>query len=102
MQLLPTVNDSVGRIHRSGALTPSPRAVGATSTLAVSHIPESNIKPNSKLLANLDSVFFTIDLNRGLIFNADSLPKDTKITKLVPNIGTSGSSKIELIIVSGV
>ena len=41
MQLLPTVNDSVGRIHRSGALTPSPRAVGATSTLAVSHIPES-------------------------------------------------------------
>lgn len=57
-----------------------------------------NIKPNSKLLANLDSVFFTIDLNRGLIFNADSLPKDTKITKLVPNIGTSGSSKIELIV----
>ena len=57
-----------------------------------------NIKPNSKLLANLDSVFFTIDLNRGIIFNADSLPKDTKITKLVPNIGTSGSSKIELII----
>lgn len=61
-------------------------------------ITSFNIKSNSKVLANLDSIFFTIDLEKGMIFNADSMPYGTNITKLVPNIGTPGSSKIELIV----
>ncbi len=44
------------------------------------------LKPNSKVLANLDSVYFSIDLQHGVIFNADSLPKGTPINKLVPVI----------------
>lgn len=61
-------------------------------------ITSFNLKANSKVLANLDSIFFTIDLEGGRIFNADSLPYGTDISKLIPNIGTSGSSKIEILI----
>lgn len=34
------------------------------------------------VMENLDSVFFTIDLNNGLIYNADSLPVGTDVSKL--------------------
>lgn len=34
----------------------------------------------------LDTVFFSIDLNRGLIFNADSLRKGTDVSKVVATI----------------
>ena len=45
-----------------------------------------SLKSNSKVAAHLDSVFFSIDLEQGVIYNADSLPKGTKIDKLVPEI----------------
>ena len=45
-----------------------------------------SISPNAKVMTNLDSVFFSIDLAHGVIFNADSLPRGTKIDKLVPKI----------------
>lgn len=41
---------------------------------------------DSKVMEDLDSVFFSIDLDNGVIFNADSLPVGTKINKLVPKI----------------
>lgn len=41
------------------------------------------LKANKEGTANLDSVFFTIDLDHGVIFNADSLPKGTPIDKVV-------------------
>lgn len=41
---------------------------------------------NSNVLANLDSVFFSIDLVKAQIFNADSLPYGTAVDKLVPVI----------------
>ena len=44
------------------------------------------LKSNDSVLHNLDSVFFSIDLNTGVIFNADSLPKGTKVDRLVPSI----------------
>lgn len=53
-----------------------------------------NLKADTKVLANLDSVFFTIDLEGQKIFNADSMPLGTDVRKLVPVIGTGGSSKI--------
>lgn len=55
-----------------------------------------NIKANNKIISNLDSCYFTIDLIQSKIFNADSLPYGTDITKLVPNISTNGSSLIEI------
>lgn len=40
------------------------------------------LQADSKVLDNLDSVHFTVDYNKGLIYNADSLPKGTDITAL--------------------
>lgn len=44
------------------------------------------LQADSKVLDDLDSVFFSIDLNKGIIFNADSLPKGTSVKKLIPVI----------------
>lgn len=45
-----------------------------------------SLSKDDSILANLDTVFFSIDLNRAEIFNADSLPYGTKVNKLVPVI----------------
>ena len=49
------------------------------------------IQANNKVMSNLDSVFFSIDLDHGVIFNADSLPKGTDVSKLVPSITFSNT-----------
>lgn len=55
------------------------------------------LKANSKVASKLDSVFFSIDLNHGVIFNADSLPVGTEINKLIPDITyTSSASAVKL------
>lgn len=41
---------------------------------------------DKKVMDNLDQVFFSIDLAHGVIFNADSLPVGTKVSKLIPVI----------------
>ena len=59
------------------------------------------LKANKDVMANLDSVFFTIDLEHGVIYNADSLPKGTAINKLVPNISYSSYITSASIIMKG-
>lgn len=59
-------------------------------------ITSFKLKDNSKVLANLSGVFFTIDLNKAQVFNADSLPYGTDVRKLLMNIGTPGENKVEL------
>lgn len=49
-------------------------------------VTDFSLKPRTGSKVKLDSVFFSIDLNHGVIFNADSLPVGTDITKLVPVI----------------
>ncbi|MBQ0069252.1 MAG: hypothetical protein KBT09_05810 [Bacteroidales bacterium] len=44
------------------------------------------LKPNVKILANLDSVKFTIDQDKGLIYNPDSLPMGTKVSKMLVTV----------------
>ena len=51
---------------------------------------------NSKVLPNLDKVFFSIDLNTARIFNADSMPYGTDISHLVTSITTDNASLVEL------
>lgn len=53
------------------------------SSVAISSF---SLSKDTKVLANLDTVFFSIDLNKAQIFNADSLPYGTPINKLVPVI----------------
>lgn len=54
------------------------------------------LKADSKILNNLDSVFFSIDLVNARIFNADSLPVGTKVNRLLVDITTDGCSAVEL------
>lgn len=56
-----------------------------------------SLAENKDILPNLDSVFFSIDLNTLEIFNADSLPYGTKITSLQPVILTESASYIEVL-----
>ncbi|MCH5227800.1 MAG: hypothetical protein J1F16_08330 [Muribaculaceae bacterium] len=59
------------------------------------------IQPNDKVMAHLDSVFFSIDLKTGVIFNADSLPKGTDVKKLVPSITFANTmTKAELVFIN--
>lgn len=44
------------------------------------------LSKDDSVLRNLDTVFFSIDLDRARIYNADSLPYGTRINKLVPVI----------------
>lgn len=55
-------------------------------TSATVAIKEFKLKANSLLLTSLDSVFFSLDLDNGVIFNADSLPKGTDVSRLVVDI----------------
>ena len=56
-----------------------------------------SLEENDSVMANLDSVFFSIDLVAGKIFNADSLPFGTKVTALVPKITLmNGATTVEL------
>ena len=60
-----------------------------------------SLKSDVDVAEDLDSVFFSIDLEHGVIFNADSLPKGSKIDKLVPVIRYSDFVTSALIIQEG-
>lgn len=55
----------------------------STSTTLVSAF---SLQANAKIASNLDSVAFTIDQDRGLIYNADSLPYGTRINAMCVNV----------------
>lgn len=55
-----------------------------------------SLAENDAILPNLDSVYFSIDLYTGQIYNADSLPYGTKVKALQPVIVTDGASVLEL------
>lgn len=60
-------------------------------------VTKFSLKSKKGSNVKLDSVFFSIDLNRGVIFNADSLPVGTDVTKLVPVISyVSSASEVTL------
>ncbi|MCM1006107.1 MAG: DUF6242 domain-containing protein [Prevotella sp.] len=48
-----------------------------------------SLKKDVNILRGLDSVYFAIDLDRAVIYNADSLPKGTKVTDIIPVISYS-------------
>jgi len=55
-----------------------------------------SLQEDDDVLSNLDSVYFSIDLDKAIIYNADSLPLGTKTDRLVVNISTDGTSVCEL------
>lgn len=51
---------------------------------------------DTAVLDNLENVFFTIDLDKGLIYNADSLPVGTDISKLKIKISTDSAKYVNI------
>lgn len=72
--------------------------VESVSQLASSTIVKGfSLRSNPKVLANLDSVFFSIDQVKAEIYNADSLPWGTDVRKLVLNVQIPSTSSVEVI-----
>ncbi|MCM1349038.1 MAG: DUF6242 domain-containing protein [Firmicutes bacterium] len=59
-------------------------------------ITSFSLRADDSILANLDSVFFSIDLNNARVFNADSLPRGTRVDSLGVSIGFYSVSKAEI------
>lgn len=73
-----------------------------TVTISTVAIKSFKLSADSKVLSNLDSVFFSIDLKNGVVFNADSLPVGTNVSKLVPVITfTTAMSKADIVMSGG-
>ena len=51
-----------------------------------------SLAADTAVLDNLDNVFFTIDLENGLIFNADSLPRGTDVSSFSATITFLGAT----------
>lgn len=51
---------------------------------------------NDSVLSSLDSIFFSIDLERAVIYNADSLPMGTRVNRLQVSIGLPTVKKAEI------
>lgn len=62
------------------------------------YVNSFSLASDTSVLANLDTVFFSIDLDNARIFNADSLPKGTDVSKLVVKIGLPAVSEAKLIV----
>lgn len=58
-----------------------------TSTL----IEDFSLKANTAIAKSLDSIHFTIDQDRALIYNADSLPVGTDVTRLCIDLSIESS-----------
>lgn len=67
------------------------------STASSVAVTSFSLTEDDDVLANLDSVFFSIDLSNYTIYNADSLPYGTNVSRLIPVISTlEGVSLVEL------
>lgn len=64
-------------------------------------ITSFTINEDDDVIENLDSVFFTIDLDRGLIYNADSLPVGTDVSALTVTVGYSSAYSIDFNVSGG-
>lgn len=98
--LLPALLTLTGAASSCNSDSETTEQVAVTvSTVAVK---DFYLQADDEVLDDLDSVFFSIDLTRGVIFNADSLPKGTDITRLIPVITfTASMSKAEIVMSGG-
>lgn len=64
-------------------------------------ISKFSLQENGNVMDNLDTVFFTIDLDRGLIYNADSLPMGVDVSNLKVNMTYAESASAEFHVTNG-
>ncbi len=70
----------------------------ASSSVAVTAF---RLEDDIKVMDDLSEVFFSIDLEKRIIFNADSLPLGTDVSKLVPTITYPSSVRAAVITMTG-
>ncbi len=63
---------------------------------ASTQVKSFSLLANPKILNNLDTIYFSIDLVKGRIFNADSLPYGTPVNRLQVSVTTDNCSAVEL------
>lgn len=73
---------------KSSSSTTTDYSIYSSATTLVSNF---KLKANTNVLNNLDSVKFTIDQDRAIIYNADSLPKGTKVSALLVDVTCASS-----------
>ncbi len=78
------------------ACNDDPEGYDTSVDYASTQITAFSLKSNSTVLNNLDSVYFSIDLNSARIYNADSLPYGTKTNRLQVELTTDNCSTVEL------
>ena len=79
---------SCNKKDEPSASTDSEYSSYSNSTTLVSAF---SLRANTKIINGLDSVTFAIDQERGLIYNADSLPYGTRINALCVNVTTAST-----------
>lgn len=67
-----------------------------TSDLYAVMVKSFSLSADTGILANLDSVYFSIDLNNARIFNADSLPLGTRVDSLHISMTYSAATVAEI------
>lgn len=70
----------------------------ANSSVAITKM---TLSADDSVAEDLDSVFFSIDLENAVVFNADSLPVGTDVSKLVPVISYASSVNSAVITMTG-
>lgn len=96
----------IKKLAISFAVGASIAALGSCNSSTTDYVEETysaaavrtfHLSKNDSILANLDSVFFSIDLIKGQIYNATPMPYGTKVTALTPVITSlNGFSVAEL------
>ncbi len=91
--------ESCNKKDDSADITITDYSVYSSATTLVSGF---SLKDNEKVASNLSKVQFAIDQDQGVIYNADSLPRGTKVTALCVDVtcATTVSSR-EFIIKNG-
>ncbi len=88
----------VAVLFSAGCNSDSPDYSGENTSSGVA-VYSFSLSADDKVMENLDTVFFSINLNEALIFNADSLPYGTSVKRLVPKITMLETiSKADLIV----
>lgn len=59
-------------------------------------ISSFSLAKDENILRSLDSVYFSVDMLKAEIYNADSLPKGTDISRFIVNVSAPAASSIEL------
>lgn len=82
-------------IFAAGCNDKSADIIETVETYANTAISSFSLQKDDSVLAHLDSVFFSIDLIEARIFNADSLPVGTDISRLLVKLETASAKACE-------